>query len=925
MTNIYMYVLLHVVCVMLWNFLSMSDARNYYYQPFSRSRTQYTRQENDYYTMDILMPGVKPSRPEEYLCYALAAPPRDSYIVSFEPRASMKTIHHMLVYGCTNIPNNEGVVDKCQGSPCLGKSNIMFGWARDAASPNIPQGVGFYVGGESGINYIMIQMHYGDKLDHLTGTSGDHSGISLTMTHTPQPFIGGIYLLWSGDINIPPHSKNTHVDIACKYDSSANIHPFAFRAHAHDRGKVITGYLIRNGEWTVIAKGSPKWPQAFYPIEESYTIQPGDILAARCTFDSDKDVATYAGATHDDEMCNLYLMYYTDATRGEAFQACGRPAPSSFFSSVPPGSNLIPVMKPDSQSEPHSRYRPAPVDPWDRYYDYDNQQDYDEGQQSYLQDGSNVDYVSPSLEDEDGGDEEIPLVTSKPVDIVPADSTPAAPSNSVTQPIISSKIQSFTVSDIDGWPSSDNEVTLGQVSGVAVDSSGNVHIFHRASRPWDIHSFQGDVFTQSNQGPIKNNTIIKYDSSTGKVLSQWGANQFYLPHGLSIDHEDNIWLTDVAMHQVFKYPPGGSETPLLTLGTKLEPGDDRQHFCKPSDVTVDPKTGNFFVSDGYCNARVMKFSPDGKLLLQWGHQLRGMPAGLPVGQFNLPHCITMVTDKNQVCVADREAGRIQCFNADSGDFTKQFHLSEFGGRLYAVTYTSASGGLLYAVNGPSNGLKPVKGFALNYTSTEILRMWEPHSQNFEKPHDIACTPDGKLVYVAEIGPNKVWKFTTNAEVLSFSVNSSETVLSTNETDTATVTEAGHMRNNTGNSTTYQPVTGDGQLMNESVDTRVNGLSSDARLGTTTIIVAVLAVPILLMLLVAVAIRLHAQGHFRLKKRRNYKVSAGDKFSLGSLLHKRNGFSQVATEDSDPDAAQWSEESDIEEYSILNNTKRTQNL
>lgn len=68
-----------------------------------------------------------------------------------------------------------------------------------------------------------------------------------------------------------------------------------------------------------------------------------------------------------------------------------------------------------------------------------------------------------------------------------------------------------------------------------------------------------------------------------------------------------------------------------------------------------------------------------------------MLASLPVGQFNLPHCITMVADKNQVCVADREAGRIQCFSADSGDFTKQFNLPEFGGRLYAVAYSSASG------------------------------------------------------------------------------------------------------------------------------------------------------------------------------------------------------------------------------------------
>lgn len=912
------YILLNTLSLVLWNFLASCEGR--YYYPMPTNRKQYARQEDDFFNMDILMPGIIPNKPEEYICYAAAAPRRDAYIVNFKPVASMKTIHHMLIYGCTDIPDDVETAVPCEGSPCSGKSNIMFGWARDAESPNIPEGVGFHVGGSSGINYINIQLHYGDNLDHLQGTSGDHSGISLVMTHTPQPFIGGIYLLWSGSIHIPPRSTNVHADIACKYDSSANIHPFAFRTHAHGLGKVITGYLIRNGEWTVIAKGSPKWPQAFYPMDESYTIQPGDILAARCTYDSGKDVATHAGGTHTDEMCNLYLMYYTDATRGEAFQECGRPAPSSFFSSAPLGSNSPPAHIPyTSQAEPHSRFRPAPVNPWD-YNVYDDTAGYYTGPQSY----GDTDYNPPTGDSgdpglgtgesrggEDQGDE---VQTEKPAEEAPGpggeEGGPPVPSSqnfggtndgAATQdaPIEApeaskapDRSQTFVVSDVDGWPSSSSGVTLGQVSGVAVDSHGNVHIFHRASRPWDVHSFNGDVFSQPARGPIANDTVIKYDSSKGAVLSQWGANQFYLPHGLTIDHEDNIWLTDVAMHQVFKYPPGGGDTPLLTLGQKLEPGNDNRHFCKPSDVTVDPKTGNFFVSDGYCNARVMKFSPEGKLLFQWGHQLlNAMSPNPSVGQFNLPHCITMVTDKNQVCVADREVGRIQCFNADSGDFTKQFNLPEFGGRLYAVAYTSASGGLIYAVNGPSVKKRSVRGFAINFTSSEILRMWKPQSQEFEKPHDIACTPDGRLVYVAEIGPNKVWQFKTNAD----------------------------------NSTEFKSLQSQADQV-QALKDKLNSGVAPVPMGTTTIIVAVLAVPILLMLLVAISIRMHAQGHFRLrKKKKNYKVTAGDKFSLGSLLHKRNGFSQIATEDSDPDAAQWSEESDIEEYSILNNTKRTQNL
>ncbi|XP_071507149.1 peptidyl-glycine alpha-amidating monooxygenase-like [Diadema antillarum] len=792
-------------------------------------------------------------------------------------------------------------------------------------------GVGFHVGGSSGINSLMIQLHYGD---HFQDGNADHSGITLTMTHTPQPFIGGIYWLWSSNINVPPHSTNVHIDIACMYNSSANIHPFAFRTHTHCLGKVITGYLIRDGEWTVIAQGDPQWPQAFYSLPTVYTtVQLGDILAARCTYDSNSDVSVHVGGTHNDEMCNLYLMYYTDSIHGKPFQECGQSPHPNFFDAAPSGYDSRP-SHPITTREVHSRLRPPVDNLWDPFYNYDNRGEYyTGGEQSYLREGSNNDYLNPLQEGDedtmgdaslggggreeeeeemDGGgrqvmtegpdktfDETGSLVTAgQELRVGEGEATPngqaAETGSGTSSPIAEDKtIPSLTVTDVAGWPSENSDVTLGQVSGVAVDSHGNVHVFHRASRPWDLDSFDEDHFLQASKGPISENTLVKYDSTTGQVISQWGANQFYLPHGLTIDHEDNVWLTDVAMHQVFKYPAGGGNSSLLTLGIKLEPGKDRNHFCKPSDVTVDPKTGNFFVSDGYCNARIVKFSPTGEFLTEWGHLVKASALNPPVGQFNIPHSITMVTDKDHVCVADREVGRIQCFESGSGDFVKQFNLPEFGGRLYAVVYTSASGGLLYAVNGPSYGNNPVRGFALNYTSGETLTKWSPTHQEFEKPHDITCTPDGKLVYVAEIGPNKVWKFVTNA----------------------------------GNSSTFRPSSYSGLQSNASgLGDRPNSSPGDANMGTTTIIVAVFAVPILLMLLVTVAIRMHAQGHFRLnKKRRNYKVSAGDKFSLGSLLHKRNGFSQVATEDSDHDGGQWSEESDIEEYSILNNFKRTQNL
>lgn len=91
-----------------------------------------------------------------------------------------------------------------------------------------------------------------------------------------------------------------------------------------------------------------------------------------------------------------------------------------------------------------------------------------------------------------------------------------------------------------------------------------------------------------------------------------------MPHGLTIDHEDNAWVTDVALHQVFKFGPHGSnDKPLLTLGTAFIPGVGDAKFCKPTSVAV-LENGDFFVADGYCNARILKYDKAGNKILSWG-------------------------------------------------------------------------------------------------------------------------------------------------------------------------------------------------------------------------------------------------------------------------------------------------------------------
>lgn len=96
-----------------------------------------------------------------------------------------------------------------------------------------------------------------------------------------------------------------------------------------------------------------------------------------------------------------------------------------------------------------------------------------------------------------------------------------------------------------------------------------------------------------------------------------------MPHGLTIDRDNNLWITDVALHQVIKFPPPvgtkpRSTEPVLTLGEKFVPGNDAKHFCKPTSIAIISSNGDFFVADGYCNNRIVKYNRDGQLILQWG-------------------------------------------------------------------------------------------------------------------------------------------------------------------------------------------------------------------------------------------------------------------------------------------------------------------
>ncbi|XP_028365610.1 peptidyl-glycine alpha-amidating monooxygenase isoform X9 [Phyllostomus discolor] len=798
------------------------------------------------FALDIRMPGVTPKQSDTYFCMSMRLPTdEEAFVIDFKPRASMDTVHHMLLFGC-NMPSSTGSYWFCDEGTCADKANILYAWARNAPPTRLPEGVGFRVGGETGSKYFVLQVHYGD-ISAFRDDHKDCSGVSLHLTRLPQPLIAGMYLLMSVDTVIPAGQKVVNSDISCHYKKYP-MHVFAYRVHTHHLGKVVSGYRVRNGQWTLIGRQSPQLPQAFYPVEHPVDVSFGDILAARCVFTGEgRTEATHIGGTSNDEMCNLYIMYYMEAKHAVSFMTCTQNVAPDIFRAIPPEANIPIPVKPDMVMM-HGHHKEA----------------------------ENKDKTSL-------------LQQPKQEEVLEQD---------------------FHVEEALDWPGV--YLLPGQVSGVALDPKNNLVIFHRGNHVWDINSFDSKfVYQQRGLGPIEEDTILVIDPNNATVLQSRGKNLFYLPHGLTIDKDGNYWVTDVALHQVFKLHPNSKEGPSLTLGRSMQPGSDQNHFCQPTDVAVDPDTGTIYVSDGYCNSRIVQFSPSGQFITQWGEESSGSnPAP---GQFSVPHSLALVPHLGQLCVADRENGRIQCFNTDTKEFVREIKHASFGRNVFAISYIP---GLLFAVNGkPYFGdQEPVQGFVMNFSSGEIIDIFKPVRKHFDMPHDIAASEDG-TVYVGDAHTNTVWKFTSTEKMEHRSVKKAGIeVQEIKESEAVVETK---MEN--------KPASSDLQKMQEK-----QKMIKEPDSGVPVVLITtLLVIPVAVLLAIAVFIRwkksrafgdsehkLEASSGRVLGKFRG-KGSGG--LNLGNFFasHKgysRKGFDRLSTEGSDQEKDEDDGSESEEEYS-----------
>ena len=292
------------------------------------------------------------------------------------------------------------------------------------------------------------------------------------------------------------------------------------------------------------------------------------------------------------------------------------------------------------------------------------------------------------------------------------------------------------------WPQLLSGYTLGQPTGIGVDSNEHIFVFHRAGRKWT---------TPFPDSLIAKNTILELENETGKILNSWGANFFIMPHGLTVDHNNHIWVTDVGLHQIFKFSHDGKL--LMELGVPKISGNDSLHFNLPTDVAV-AADGSFYVSDGYGNSRVVKFSSSGKYLFEWGTPGKGQ------GEFDTPHGITL-DESGNVFVADRENNRIQVFDSQ-GAFIKELKNNESVAQLPSVTMDRGQNLFAIDYDNTKNPDSLVKGSTIiKYEKAEsILFHFGATGEKKRTPswfHDISVDRQGNL-YVGDIIGNKILKY-----------------------------------------------------------------------------------------------------------------------------------------------------------------------
>ena len=294
----------------------------------------------------------------------------------------------------------------------------------------------------------------------------------------------------------------------------------------------------------------------------------------------------------------------------------------------------------------------------------------------------------------------------------------------------------------DGW-------TWGSTAGIWAETPDRIFVFQRGELPVlgpDATGLTSSLPSRAatSAEPRRWEHVVMIFDGEGKLVDSWEQYKqlFVNPHRILMnphDPERHVWLVDDRGHQLFKITNDGSEIK-LRLGEKGVPGNDKTHFDRPTDIAWLPN-GDFYVTDGYNNTRVVKFSKDGKYLFEWGKP------GTGPGEFNLVHGI-VIDSNSRIYVSDRSNSRIQVFD-ENGKYLDEWPniRSPYFLRLSQDQHIWVSDGvtqklLKYDLNG--NLLYSWGTFGI-FPGT----LWGPHQFSVDS--------DGNL-YIAEVFNGRAQKF-----------------------------------------------------------------------------------------------------------------------------------------------------------------------
>ena len=293
----------------------------------------------------------------------------------------------------------------------------------------------------------------------------------------------------------------------------------------------------------------------------------------------------------------------------------------------------------------------------------------------------------------------------------------------------------------------------GSVGGVFAETPDRVFVFQRGCLPAippgnsivpPRNAAGYSLAAENRENWPRWDHILMIFNKEGRLVESWEQHNrlFVRPHRVLMDPYDperHVWLVDDGAHQIFKFTRDGQRI-VMTLGEHRVPGNDRTHFNRPTDIAWLPN-GDFFVSDGYGNTRVVKFSKDGRYLLEWGKP------GTGPSEFNTVHGIA-IDNQRRVYVCDRANSRIQIFD-ENGKYLDQWNNIRFPYYIYISRDQ-------HMWVGDGHTQKILK-YDLN---GKLLSSWGTFGQfpgGFWGPHQFSVDSENNF-YIADVHNGRIQKF-----------------------------------------------------------------------------------------------------------------------------------------------------------------------